>query len=155
MANTLEIIRQQFHFLVDEYSFSIVEELYSPDVMGNALVVFKSISTVVKVVVDRSQVLVEIGAISWAEKDLFELSDVISYFHSGIKEVYKFEEGSTENRANIESQASQLAFLLGEYCVPLLNGNFSMETKIREIESRRVESMMEHFKKLAQSHKKK
>lgn len=155
MTNTLEIIRQQFHFLVDEYSFSIVEELYSPDVMGNALIVFKSISTIVKVVVDRSQVLVEIGAISWAEKDLFEFSDVISYFHSGIEEVYKFGEGSTDNRANIESQASQLAFLLREYCVPLLNGNFSMETKIREIESRRVESMMEQFKKLAQSHKKK
>lgn len=155
MANNLEIIRQQFHLFVDEYSFSIVEELYSPDVMGNALVVFKSTSTIVKVVVDRSQVLVQIGAISWAEKDLLEFSDVINYFYPGIDEVYNFEEGSLDNKADIESQAKRLAFLLHKFCGPLLHGNFSMESKIREIEKRRVELMLEQFKKLSQSHKKK
>ena len=151
MFDPTEFIKQHFQYLVDEYSFSIDHEGYSPEVMGNAEVVLKSASTVVKVVVDRSQVLLNIGELSWPEKDWFEFSDVVQFFNPNLKEVYDFSVGSLDNQAYIESQTKRLALLLRQFCEPLLIGDFSMQDEIREIEKKRVTAMLEHFEKLSQN----
>jgi hypothetical protein len=148
-----ELIKRYFHYLVDEFGFSIDREGYSPEVMGNAVVVFVSTSTAVKVVVDRSQVLINIGELSWPEKDWFEFGDVVQFFNPNLKDVYDFSGDSLDNQAYIVSQAKHLALLLRQYCEPLLRGDFSMQDKIREIEKKRVAEMLEHFQKLSRNYK--
>lgn len=149
MTTPIELIKRHFQYLVDEYGFSIANEGYSPEVMGNAQVVLKSVSTVVKVIIDRSQVFLNIGELSWPEKDWFELSDVVQFFNPDLKEIYDFSGGLQNNQAYLDSQIKRLALILRQYCEPLLRGNFSMEDEIRNIENKRVTEMLEHFQKLS------
>src|SRR5574341_202132 len=153
MSDPTEFIKRCFHYLVDEYDFSIDHERFSPEVLGNAKVVFVSASTAVKVVIDRSQVLLNIGELSWPEKDWFEFGDVVQFFNPNLKEVYDFSGDSLDNPAYIDSQTKRLAILLRQYCEPLLRGDFSMQNKIREIEKKRVAEMLEHFQKLSRNYK--
>ncbi len=150
---TNELIKKYFNFLTDEYNYSIDHEKYSPEAMGNAYVLYKSQLIGIKVVVDRSQVLINIGKLSWQEKEWFELGDVVRFFNPEMKEVYDFSRGSLDNQAYIESQAKRLALILRQYCEPVLRGDFSMQDQIREIEKKRVTELLEHFQKLSQNYR--
>jgi hypothetical protein len=150
---TNELIKKSFNFLADEYGYSIDREKYSPEAMGNAYVLYKSQSVGIKVVVDRSQVLINIGDLSWPEENWFEFGDVVQFFNPEMKEVYDFSRGSLDNQAYIESQAKRLARILRQYCKPMLRGDFSMQDDIKEIEKKRVTAMLEHFQKLSRNHK--
>jgi hypothetical protein len=147
MPNPVEIIKQGFRYLIENYGFQAVHEQYSPEIMGNAEVIYKSRATAIKIVVDRSQVLINIGKISWPEREWFEFSDVIHFFDLNIMNVYDFPSGSTT--ASVDAQVTRLAQFLRKYGEPLLVGDFSMETQIREIEQKRVKEMLEDFKRLS------
>lgn len=151
---TNELIKKAFMFLIDEYGYTVESEIYSPEIMGNSVVIYNSQSTGIKVVVDRSQVLINIGELSLPEKEWLEFGDVIKYFNPEINEAYDFSRGSLDNQAYIESQAKRLALLLRQYCDPLLRGDFSMQNRIKEIEKDRVTKMFEHFKKLSEDYRK-
>ncbi len=146
----VELIKFHFRYLIDEYGFSIVDEEYFPEMMGNAIVVYESATSGIMVVIDRSQVLINVGKPSWPHRYWFEFSDVIQFFIPEIKEAYVFvNEDSPKNRIEIEVQINRLALLLRQYCEPLLRGDFSMHDKIREIETKRVEELLEHLKSLS------
>lgn len=148
-----ELIRKYFNFLIDDYGFSVFREEYSPKYMGNADIVYKSGSIAILVVVDRSQVLLNVGKTTQPEKEWFEFTDVIKYFNPTISEVYDFSRGSLPDQDYVEMQAKREAQLLRQYCEPLLRGDFSMYEQIKEIENKRSSEMLEQFKKLYSNRK--
>jgi hypothetical protein len=81
ITTTYELIKKAFMFLMDEYGFAVESEKYSPKIMGNSVVVYKSQSNGIKAGVERSQVLINIGKLSLPEKEWPELGDVIKYFN--------------------------------------------------------------------------
>jgi hypothetical protein len=155
VASAIEIIKRYFEYLTDEYGFFIEREGYSPETMGNAEIVFASKIIAIKVVVDRSQVLINIGKVTWPEREWLEFTDVIHYFNPSMEEVYDFPEGPWKNQISIiETQAKHLSLILRQYCEPLLMGDFSMQDQVKEIERRSVAEMLEHFKKLSEDYRK-
>jgi hypothetical protein len=146
----ISLIKENFQFLIQEYQFYIDRERYSPEVMGNAVVVYKSANTAIQVVVDRSQALLKVGHSSWPERDWFEFSDVMHYFAPHIKPVYSFQNENPSERPDVEGQLKKLVVMLKQYCAPILNGDFSMYKEIREIETKRVSEMLEYFRTLSQ-----
>lgn len=145
-----EIIRANFQLLMDEYGYSIAREVYSSEIMGNAELVLISQTTGIKVVVDRSQVFVNIGDLSRSEDEWMELSDVVHFYAPTLVDVYSFPTNPQNNQDSIESQVERLVRILRQYCEPVLKGDFSNEDQIKEIEGKRVEEMLEYFKRLSE-----
>ncbi len=141
MKLPVDIIKEHYKYL-DEYGFSIYQERYSPEFFGDAEVIYQSSSVVVKIVVDRSQVLINIGKGAWPEKDWFEFSDVMRFFAPGER-AYVFAQSSVEN------QVKRTARLMKQYCWKLLEGDFSMQDQIKTIEAKRVAAMLSSFQKLS------
>lgn len=126
-----EIIKAKFQFLLDEYGYSVQRELYSPEVMGNALVVFVSSTTGMMVVVDRDQVLVNIGDVSRPEKEWYEFSHVVHFRAPTLKEVYYFQKNLPDHH-DLEPQLDWIVHLLREYCEPVLRGDFSNVRRLKK-----------------------
>lgn len=150
MTSTISIIIDNFYFLVKEYNFYIVLEQYSPEIMGNAEVIYKSEKVMIRVVVDRSQVLLNIGEPSWPDRDWLDFSDVLHYFNANIESVYDFQKNNLNKPPDIGTQLQKLAILLKQYCEPILKGDFSMSTEIRKIETKRISEMVDSFRKFTQ-----
>lgn len=151
----IEIIKRYFEYLIDEYGFLIEREEYSPEAMGNAYIVYTSKLIGIGVVVDRDQVLINIGQVTWPEREWFEFTDVIHYFNPNIKKVYAFSGVPLEKQNfTIEAQVKHVSIILRQYCEPILMGDFSMEDLIKEIERKRAKEILEHFKKLSEDYRK-
>ncbi|MEW5868719.1 MAG: hypothetical protein AB1894_05535 [Chloroflexota bacterium] len=125
----IQLIKQYFQYLMDEYGFCVDREQYSPDTMGNAEVVVKLDSTTVQVVIDRSQVLIKVGATEWSERKWLDFAAVARYFDPSLKEAYVFPEVA---EMRVEIQLDRLAHMLRQDCEPVLRGDFSMAKQIRE-----------------------
>lgn len=95
----------------------------------------------VKIVLDRGQLFIYVGKLTKVDRDWFDIEDVVKYFAPNIEPVYIFPEDLI-GQANILFQARRLSSLLKMYCTSLLQGDFSMEKDIRNIQLKRVE----HFK---------
>jgi hypothetical protein len=149
MISLDSLIKQHFQYLIDTYGYYIDHEQYSTEVMGNAEIVYKSAQTGISIIVDRSQVLLNIGNISWSERDWFEFSDVVHYFSPKIEFVYAFQNDNQDAQVDIEGQIKWAAIMLMQYCDPILRGDFSMQREIREIEKRRVAKLLKHFNNLS------
>ena len=37
-----ELVKLHFNFLIDDFGFSVVDDIYFPDMMGNAAMIFES-----------------------------------------------------------------------------------------------------------------
>ncbi len=136
------LVKKHFHYLIEQYKFTVVVDNYSPEVMGNAEIVFASLSTGIEIVKDRGQVLISIGAIAQPRGEWFEFEDVVRAFAGDAERAYSF-------NLDWESQIARLAQIMQSYCRPLLAGDFSKEKEIREIENKRVSEMLNRFKKHA------
>lgn len=145
--NNNELIKSVFRTMMDEYGFSLTRDVYSPEFMGNAEAVFVSDKTGIKIVVDRSQVFINIGNLLLSEADWFELEDVIHFYSPRMKGVYLFQRSGQSN-SDIESQAKWIVYILHRFCEPLLKGDFSSFDQIKEIERKRVKEMKETFQKI-------
>jgi hypothetical protein len=147
------LVRQHFRYLTDEYGFSITHDEYFPEHMGNADMVFMSPQIGIEIVLDRGQVLIDIGSVLQTRKEWFEFSDVIHFFASEIEPVYIFPQDFANYQAAIESQVSRLAQLMRQYCEPLIRGDLSMQSGIRKIEHNRVARILEHFSDLSENYR--
>ena len=145
MTIPIELIKEYFKFL-EKYGFSISRKKYSPEIMGNAEVIYQSPSVSVKIVIDRGQVLINIGKVSWLEKDWFEYSDVVSFFAPG-EDAYIFPEEADNSQYTLEIQLKRVASMLEKYCRKMLEGDFSMQNQIKEIETKRINKMLSSFHK--------
>jgi hypothetical protein len=110
-------VYKYFSFLND-LGFTIKEkEEVDPKAMGNGFFVFISSSAGIEIVLDRGQVLMEIGKASQDRKEWIDWS-IISSVYSPTEKAYDFE-------LDIDSQVKRLSELLRKYCLGLLKGDFS------------------------------
>lgn len=138
-----DLVKKHFHYLLEVYKFTVAKESYSPEIMGNAEIVFTSLSTGIGIVLDRDQVLINIGAITQPKGEWFEFGDVVRSFAGDVENIYAFDEGY----AALETQIARLAHIMHTYCGPFLAGDFSKQKEIKEIENRRVSEMLNRFNK--------
>ena len=143
-----EIIKTHFYNLMEKYGLSVLRESYSPKVLGNAEVVFTSDVAGIQVVVDRNQVLISIGNISWSEDSWFELTDVMGHY-APDQDAYIFLDKEQNEQVSIEAQVIRTARILDEYCRPLLEGDFSHTDQIRDLEAKRVTEMKKRFEDIS------
>lgn len=141
MDEFINLLIKQFRFLVDELGFEIIMSKYDQEYFGDSLILLKSQKVGVKIVLDRGQLFIYVGKLTKVDRDWFDIEDVVKYFAPNIEPVYIFPEDLI-GQANILFQARRLSSLLKMYCTSLLQGDFSMEKDIRNIQLKRVE----HFK---------
>jgi len=121
-------INNYFDFLND-YGFSVIEkEEVNTKVMGNGYFLFMSETTGVAIVLDRGQVLMNIGKSNQDRKDWLDWSIAIKAYAPDVK-AYDFE-------MDIDSQVKRVSELLKQYCVKLLEGDFSDENLLNVIEDK-------------------
>jgi hypothetical protein len=151
MKNNLDMIIKYFDYLVKDYNFSILEKEYDLSMMGNAYVIFKSAKTGIEVVIDRGTVTISIGEVIDPIDKWFELTDILDYFAPLEENSYiEIEKQSTiDPDQAIEIKLEKVAILTKEYCKPLLEGNFEAKDKIKAIEKKRVNEMLNKFKNLS------
>lgn len=151
MKNPLDIIKKHFEYLIDEYNYQIANEEFSPQAMGNAYITYLSPAVGVQIVIDRSQVLINIGDIVDNIKEWFDFSDVIKFFNPSIKDPYIFIEKSDKNTEDdiITLQVERLASALRQDCEPLLKGELWMKENIKGLEKKRVAEMLGKLSKLS------
>jgi hypothetical protein len=147
------LVRQHFRYLTDEYGFSLARDAYFPESMENADMLFVSSQTGVRIVLDRGQVLINIGSLLQPQQEWFEFSDVVHFFAPETEPVYIFSQDNSNYHATIESQVIRVARLMHQYCEPLLRGDFSMQSGIREIERQRVAKLLDDLNKLAENYR--
>jgi hypothetical protein len=147
MTNRSDLIVQYFGFLVSEYEFRIEEKEFSPQAMGNAVVVFMSSAVGVEIVVDRDQVLIRMGSKKDQRKLWFEFSDVLKYFAPSIEKAYIFPEKTLENTGDeiVESQIKRLSSILRQHCEPFLKGDLSSKNRIKLFEEKRTAELLEYL----------
>ena len=148
MKNPLNIIKNDFEYLVREYNYHIEKEEFSPQTMGNAYVTYSSASVGIRVTIDRSQVLINIGDVSDNANEWFDFSDVIRFFDPSIENPYVFIEKTNENTTEdiVEAQVERLASILRKNCDAIIS-ELWMKEKIKVIERKRVTEMLEKLKK--------
>lgn len=144
--NSNELIKVIFRTLMDEYGYSFTRDLYSPEFMGNAEVVFASDKTGIRIAVDRGQVFVNIGPLLQPKDEWVDLENVVHFYAPRVKGVYLFQR-SNQSYSDIESQVNWVLHVLRKYCKPLLEGNFSDYDRIKEIERKRVREMIETYQR--------
>ena len=113
------------HTVISWFGFIIIDEREEPNIMGNGFITYQSNATLIRIVIDRSQVLLNVGEVNAPEREWLEFSDVIHYFKPEFGEVYDF-----SNEASIEKQAKRVSELLRKYCEPILIGDFSIKDLI-------------------------
>ena len=119
-----EKVKEHFRYLIDDYGFSIVNESYTTD-SGNGLVEFRSRSVHIRIVLDRGQVLIDIGPSPEVLDYWFDLSSVIEFLSPEAHEpAYIFPEKWDNYYEMIDWQVARLARVLRQYCVSVLTREF-------------------------------
>jgi len=139
------IVKKHFDFLFSDYGFVTVDEGYYPELMGNAHIRLESEKCGIQIVLDRNQVLINMGPTSLGEREWFEFSDIVQYFAPEIESVYVFPEEELTYETRIEVQVSRLAEIMHNHCKPVLRGNYAMYAEIKDIEHKRVAEMLAEF----------
>ena len=111
-------------------------------------VTYSSASVGIRVTIDRSQVLINIGDVSDNANEWFDFSDVIRFFDPSIENPYVFIEKTNENTTEdiVEAQVERLASILRKNCDAIIS-ELWMKEKIKVIERKRVTEMLEKLKK--------
>lgn len=121
-------ITMYFSFL-NNYGFSVIEkEEINTGTFGNGYFVFMSKATGIEVVLDRGQVLMKIGKSNQNRGDWLEWSIALAAYAPNIK-AYDFD-------LDIDSQVKRISELLQQFCIKLLEGDFSDESLLNVIEDR-------------------
>jgi len=117
-------VKERFCYLVQDYGFSVIHEEYYPESYGNAIVVLQSKDCRVRVLLEREQVLVEVGPL-WAPEDWsshasdlwFDLTDITAFLTQGTDRwEYYFPDTSLDHAYRIDRQLIRLAGILRPYC---------------------------------------
>jgi hypothetical protein len=143
MKDNSELTTQYFDYLISDYKFLLARKEFDSQAMGNSIVVYKSHSYIIEIVVDRNQVLMRIGEHSDPSREWFEFTDVVHSYAPAKKNVYIFPIKTKKNswEAVVEKQLARLSAMLREYCEPLLLGEIWKREKIKEIELKRVSEL--------------
>ncbi len=132
-----EQVKERFRYLIDDHGFSVVDERYDPEAFGNSLVDFQSSNTVIRVLLDRGQVLIDIGPCPRSPDYWFGLASVVEFLAPEADEpAYIFPETWDSYYDKIDWQVVRLARVLRQYCAPVLRGEFSRWKEMAERRSK-------------------
>ena len=128
-----EQVKKHFHYLIDEYGFSVVDERYDAEAFGDSLVQFQSSTVDLSIILDRGQVLIDIGPHPESPDYRFGLVSVIEFLAPEADEpAYIFPETWDNYYDMIDWQVTRLARVLQQYCAPVLRGEFSQWKEMAE-----------------------
>ena len=120
-----EEVRRQFDYLVKDYGFSVKQEFYAPEAFGNAVVELRSSEVGVRVLLDRGQVLVDIGPLSLPPESWFGLPSIVQFIASqAIDSEYIFPESWEDYDVMVSHQIERVANILRKYGTPVVAGSF-------------------------------
>lgn len=144
-------VRKHFRYLLDDYSFSVLSERYSPDVFGNWITVLRSKDCQIRIILDRGQVFLDAGPSS-APTEWFDLSVITAFLREGSGDenwAYSLPEGSIDDDT-IDRRLANLAGLLRKYCDEIIQlfheDNFKQrEAELKQFRKKRSE---ERWKRL-------
>lgn len=112
-------VKKQFRFLIDDFQFSISEELSFPNVFGNCLVLMQSKDCRIRVVLERGQVFIDVSPLSTSAPDLssswFDLMVIAAFVAQGSPQerlAYAQPDDSLGPEARIDWQLSRLSGIL-------------------------------------------
>lgn len=147
MKNHAEMIVEYFHYLVEDFGFSITQQEYDPITMGNAVVVFASNTIGIEVVIDRDQALISVGDIADRRYVWFEFFDVVNYYTHEKCKSYIFPEKTPDNTWDelVDAQLKRLSVILKEDCLPLLEGATLNKPEIQKIQNSRAAELRRKF----------
>jgi hypothetical protein len=117
-------VRERFSYLMDDFGFSVIHEEYYPQSFGNALVVLESKDCRIRVLLEKEQVLVDVGPLSAPEEwsshapdYWFGLTYVTALLAPEAEPMaYQFPDTSLDRNARIDRQLVRLAGILRPYC---------------------------------------
>jgi hypothetical protein len=122
-----------FSYLIEEYGFSVATEMYDAEAFGNSLVEFRSDAVELRVVLDRGQVLIDMGPYPEVPGFRFGLPLVVDFLAPGaLNSVYVFPEEWNDYYGMIDWQLDRLAQVLRQCCGSVLSGEFSQWKEMYE-----------------------
>ncbi len=136
-----EQVKRQFRYLIEDYGFSVVDERYDPEAFGNSLVDFQSDSIVMRVLLDRGQVMIDFRPRAGPSKSWYGLDSVVEFLAPEADgPAYIFPETWDNYQDMINWQVDRLASVVQRYCARVLRGEFSGWEEIAETRSRKATS---------------
>jgi len=136
-----ERVKRQFRYLTENYGFSVVDERYNPEAFGNSLVDFQSGDIVMRVLLDRGQVMVDFCPCAGSSKSWYGLGSIVEFLAPEADEpIYIFPETWENYQDVINWQVDRLASVVQRYCARVLRGEFSEWEEIAETRSRKATS---------------
>ena len=107
--NSLDILKQTYEFLIEEYGFRVKHAQYSPGFMGNSQIIYELNDIAISIIVDRGQVIINISSATKPVKEWFEFTDIVHFFDPNLDKVYDFFENMDNANERIIQQANRLA----------------------------------------------
>lgn len=152
-------VKQRFSYLFDQYEFAVIHEEYHGQNDGNAIVVLESPACRIRVLLEREQVLVDIGPLSapedWstpAPNDWFGLTYVTGFLSKGTDQwEYAIPQTTLDRNLRIDRQLVRLADKLRPYC-DLIICAFRPETyeqtqrELMDYQERQVETWLRRYR---------
>jgi hypothetical protein len=137
----VNLIKQHFQFLIDEFGFAIIKESYDPGLNSvSGVVTYQSRSVNIEIEVDRAELLLKIGGRKSDRAKWFDFEDVMQIFAPEVEDVYR-RSGAVQTLKDSVAASARIryvALLLRQYCQPLLAGDFVMLPEIKDTENLRA-----------------
>ncbi len=153
-------VKQHLQFLIDDYQFSILEERYYPEAFGDCLVLMQSRDCRIRVVLDRSQVFIDVGPLAISALDSssswFDLMVIVAFVTQGSSQeplIYEYPDDALAPDAKTDWQLSRLSRILQSNWESILNlfSQDVFERKQQELvdfERKRAEERLKQRRKL-------
>lgn len=117
-------VKWRFSYLFDNYGFAVIHEEYHGQSSGNAIVVLESPDCRIRVLLEREQVLVDVGPLTapedWstpAPNDWFGLTYITGFLSKGADQwEYAIPKTALDQDLRIDQQLIKLADKLHPYC---------------------------------------
>lgn len=121
------LARQQFKFLVSDYGFAASERLYGTEPFSGGEIEFRSLTTIVIIVLDRGEVRAQVGPTEEPEIGQLSLIRIVEYFSQGKDQSLLLQDYKPvlELPDFVKWRLSLIASALLRYCGAFLHGDFS------------------------------
>jgi hypothetical protein len=140
------LVRQEFGYLVDDFEFSVEENLYGLEPFSDGTVEFSSGKVVVEVQLDRFDVMVSIGPASEPKVARVGLQTAVAYLTRGkIATIIDKAAALHDYQASINYQVTQYPSVLRHECTPLSQPSFNEWFSLIKF---RLEGMQADYKRL-------
>ena len=151
----METVEKYFSFLIHEYNFSVTEEMsYPNNPIAQGKIIYLSRlrqegtgrrQVIVRVLIDRGYLSVDIGSSDLDSKDYFDLHEIMRVIAPDTDMDFSLD-FSKHPKDIIEPQAKKLSELVMIHCESFLNGDFSIGDTIINARMEERERRLQRWK---------